>query len=440
MAASSRDDGVGEFLAEQSAEGDWPCVWPECRQVHQTKETLRAHFDKEHLLTSLPSIHDPNHPHHIASSSTGNCLRSTRSGSNNESNEEKITTGCVFSSESLVIEPLDKDNVAELEPLEIQWLAEDPLARQSGAVGNLTAEEYRQRLEHQQGGGYIMRAPDRSEVLAFILHSTDASNIVTFEKLFVKPEYRQLGVATKLAELSVEDLRLRPAWPTVVRLIVSVANAHAVHMYRKYGLREVNAIRNYYGPGLHALAMQVVVNLTDYRRVLSAERVSSSLAMTMFTHGGLEICPVSYGPDGALVIHDCPFGGNLLSADEDRLFNQAMADRRRDHADRMQRARHFWLLDAPSSDQLLSPDDARALLDAGHLVTLELSSRYPRVLSPDHLYAVEGCSLVPSGHWRRLSLADPAVLLLSQDAVGLIQPTRLYLTHLDLSNFTSQRE
>lgn len=250
-------------------------------------------------------------------------------------------------------------------------------------------------------------------MVAFIFHSTDQYNIVTFEKLFVKPEYRKMGVGTKIAELSVEDLRLRKRWPTVVRLIVSINNIHAVHMYRKYGLREVNAIKNYYGAGLHALAMQVVVSAADYRALLQQEGVQTSLSVTLLAHGGIEVCPVSFAADGSLHIHDCPFGSTLLSSEQDSSYQAVLQAKRQQNEARLSgpAVHHYWLLDAPDSDALLSPDDARLLLDHGHTVTVEMSLKYPRQLHTDDGYALEGCTLVPSHAYSRLPPSHPAILL-----------------------------
>ena len=231
----------------------------------------------------------------------------------------------------------------------------------------------------------------------------------------------------------MEDLRLRKTWPTVVRLIVSINNLHAVHMYRKYGLREVNAIKNYYGAGLHAVAMQIVVNGTDYKRVLQSEHVSSSLAMTLFTHGGLEICPVSYAADGALQIHDCPFGASMLTAAQDQDYTDAIAAKKQEYDHRMQSSGHFWLADGHHSDGILAPEHARALLDQGHLVTVEMSTRYDRAQFHDAEYVIEGCSLVPSGSWRRLPALDPTVLLMSDQTAVEFDLKRPYQSSLAAS-------
>jgi ribosomal protein S18 acetylase RimI-like enzyme len=358
---------------EESEDGKWRCVWPQCSQVYESRDNLKSHFDASHLLTSL-GIH---------------------SGA---------TTSAALPVEALSIERLDDQNVEELAQLEVEWLGEDPLARQSGAVGELSADGYRSRLRDQQGGGYVARRPDDQSVVGFVLHSTDLHNIVTFEKLFVRAEYRKMGLGTKIAELSVEDLRLRKRWPTVVRLVVSAANRFAIRMYSRYGLRPVNAIRNYYGERLDAVAMQIVVNDADYRDVLQRERMASSLSMTMYASAGMTVCPVHEGENGDLVIDECPLGAGALSADASRAYADALAERTDQFARRMEAIKHIWLLDASASDALLSPEQARQLLDAGHLVTVEQSSRHPRTQHADALYGVEGCTIARSGAHRHAPL------------------------------------
>jgi len=94
-------------------------------------------------------------------------------------------------------------------------------------------------------------------------------------------------------------------------------------------------------------------------------------------------------------------------ADKKRYDRLKAADRQR---------RHYWLPDIKGSDEILTPQDARDMLSKGYKVTVEMSRRFPRK-APNHdpSYAMEGCTLVPSGSQR---MAPPdAIVLKSKDQI-----------------------
>ena len=89
-------------------------------------------------------------------------------------------------------------------------------------------------------------------VLGFVMGyaSGRAGAVYTLD---VHPDYRRMGIGRGLI-LALEE-RLAAQGAQAVRLEASVESPVAVELYRRAGYRERELVRNYYGPGRHAVRM-----------------------------------------------------------------------------------------------------------------------------------------------------------------------------------------
>jgi ribosomal-protein-alanine N-acetyltransferase len=93
--------------------------------------------------------------------------------------------------------------------------------------------------------------PER-KVLGFAMGYTSGRSGAVYT-LDVHPDYRRMGIGSKLIHCLEEALRLLGA--ESVRLEAAVENPAAIKLYKKAGYRERELVRNYYGRGKHALRM-----------------------------------------------------------------------------------------------------------------------------------------------------------------------------------------
>lgn len=68
-----------------------------------------------------------------------------------------------------------------------------------------------------------------------VVCATTKNNVVTLSQFFVKPEYRQLGVGTKLFNFALGQAKKNGA--KSARLIVKNGNTRAIDMYSRWGFR-----------------------------------------------------------------------------------------------------------------------------------------------------------------------------------------------------------
>lgn len=71
----------------------------------------------------------------------------------------------------------------------------------------------------------------------------------------VHPDYRRLGIATRLIESSIAEAKMKHS--EFVTLEVRRSNVAARSLYRKFNFEERRLRRNYYGPGEDAIVMEL---------------------------------------------------------------------------------------------------------------------------------------------------------------------------------------
>jgi ribosomal-protein-alanine N-acetyltransferase len=93
--------------------------------------------------------------------------------------------------------------------------------------------------------------PDK-KVLGFIMGYASGRTGAVYT-LDVHPSYRRRGIGSKLLQSLEEKLALLGA--QAIRLEAALNRPGAVELYRKAGYQERELVRNYYGPGDHAVRM-----------------------------------------------------------------------------------------------------------------------------------------------------------------------------------------
>ena len=104
-------------------------------------------------------------------------------------------------------------------------------------------------------GTFALRAGDGGFILA--RQTLDEAEILT---LAVHPAMRRGGIATALVNTALA--LVGAAGAKAMFLEVAEANEAAIHLYATAGFKRIGLRRDYYAPGLHALAM---------RRTIAAE-------------------------------------------------------------------------------------------------------------------------------------------------------------------------
>jgi ribosomal-protein-alanine N-acetyltransferase len=81
-------------------------------------------------------------------------------------------------------------------------------------------------------------------------------------RVVVAPERRGQGIARKLLIASI--LMAQAAGAVRILLEVEVDNAPALAVYARLGFGPIDRRRDYYGPGLHALVMELPIEALSY--------------------------------------------------------------------------------------------------------------------------------------------------------------------------------
>jgi len=81
-------------------------------------------------------------------------------------------------------------------------------------------------------------------------------------RVIVSPERRGQGIARKLLIASI--LMAQAAGAVRILLEVEEDNASALAVYARLGFTPIDRRRDYYGPGLHALVMELPIESLSY--------------------------------------------------------------------------------------------------------------------------------------------------------------------------------
>ncbi len=98
----------------------------------------------------------------------------------------------------------------------------------------------------------LVACQPQDKVLGFVMGyaSGRAGAVYTLD---VHPDYRRMSIGRSLL-LALED-SLASQGVKAIRLEAAVDRPAAMELYRKSGYRERELVRNYYGPGKHAIRM-----------------------------------------------------------------------------------------------------------------------------------------------------------------------------------------
>jgi len=293
--------------------------------------------------------------------------------------------------------------VPEMVRLELLHV-EDLGGIEAGSRACWDEDAYRFKMQECQGGG--VAALESERMVGFIFHDTTEDNIVFFRKVVVGREMRRRGIGRRLAERAIADLKHRLHWPCAIRLLVLRSNQAAVHMYSNFGMKPTRVIRNYYSEGKDALLMQYMVLLDEYqKRTPLQASLSEVVTMGLYNAIGIEVAHLEepIDPNDPLAVQAQQEREKSWHEDQERY--RAMREALKSRT-------HVWLPDEPCSSVLLSPSDARKLIDEGARVTVEMAKKYPREYS-DTDYALEGCTLCFGGAASRAAAQASGATILS---------------------------
>lgn len=111
------------------------------------------------------------------------------------------------------------------------------------------------KQELDQHNKFYFVAKHNGKVVAYIGFETDLFDM-NLQKLAVIPDYRDLGIATKLLELSLEKKQILQKEKYFLE--VDVNNSPAISLYKKMGFEIINTRPNYYKNGDSCYVMQYV--------------------------------------------------------------------------------------------------------------------------------------------------------------------------------------
>lgn len=110
----------------------------------------------------------------------------------------------------------------------------------------LTLEEVKHNLENNPFGKYLILKEDT--ILGYIYYS-DIYDRVEINNFLVKDIHRNCGLGNKILKLFTENVEKS------ITLEVRVDNDNAIHLYKKYGFKEVSIRKNYY-KGIDGILME----------------------------------------------------------------------------------------------------------------------------------------------------------------------------------------
>lgn len=154
---------------------------------------------------------------------------------------------------SISIITLSPDRWQEYKAIRVEAIKSDPQAfgRSLEQTNAETDEFWQNRLaEVERGESYLFFARFDHAIIGmmgayFPKNKADTAHIMA---VFVKPEFRNMGVATKLLEHLIAVLKSDVRVATI-ELAVSIDQVEAFNLYKKFGFVKVGVIKNIMGDG-----------------------------------------------------------------------------------------------------------------------------------------------------------------------------------------------
>lgn len=128
------------------------------------------------------------------------------------------------------------------------------------STGFASTEQWSRQSWHAQlvGGSYLtLAARDADGRIVGVLTLRFGADTAEMDRIVVALDQRQQGIARSLVRSSLAAAYDRRA--TEVILEVGVDNEAAMALYRSFGFVELTSRRDYYGPGLDAWVMRLIM-------------------------------------------------------------------------------------------------------------------------------------------------------------------------------------
>jgi len=287
-----------------------------------------------------------------------------------------------------VIRALTRDDIHKVVQALQMWISEEPVILSH----NWSSGFFLDRICDPGCGGQVA-LNEKDEVVGYIFYETTEDNILVFTQYFVRKDYRRRGIGTLLSDAAIIKVKMRDHWPCAARLTVATANAHAINIYEKYNMQRIKLITNYYGANQDGYMYQYVHNQDEYdHRKKPSGDLSTIIRLGLLDAVGVKIDWVTEEKERE---RNEQIKANKKELESGRKEKKPSLERTNSIFG--ESFKHVWLIDAPKSAQLLTPDQAQRLLDQNFVVTVEKSSSRS---VPDSEYAILGCMICPSGSWR----------------------------------------